>query len=573
MRTKHFATIAAFFFLSLVGGVFYTQVLCHGFYKGLSEKNRIRALPLEAPRGKIYDRNGSLLVTSRLSFDVAIIFQELKDREKVAALLSRILGIEKDILEKRIESAKNRPFVAEKVAEDIAKEKAICIEEINADLPGVIITTRPLRDYLYGTELSHVTGYLGKISPDELRKYKIYGYRMRDFIGKDGIERSYNDYLKGTDGGLQVEVDAKGREKRVLAVKEPRPGSDISLSIDIRLQKFCDSLFAEKRGVVIVMDAATGAVLALLSHPDFNANAFVKPNNFRQISRLLSDSNAFPMMDRAIGGRYPLGSVFKIVVATAALESGNFDENKTLFCNGSFSVGNRIFRCWKEKGHGHQQIKDAMKHSCNVFFYQLGLIIGVNEISKYAFRFGLGRPTGIDLPGEASGFVPTPSWKRRNRKEPWFKGETANYSIGQGYLLVTPIQVVRLVSAIANGGKLVQPFLVEKIEDISLRHPEPESMRLDRSTIETVKTALKMAINFAHGTGFYARSKNVVISGKTGTAQNPLGKSHAWFVGFAPFEKPRISVVVFIEHGGKGGLDPARFAKKIIEEAKRLELL
>ncbi|MBL7155577.1 MAG: penicillin-binding protein 2 [Candidatus Omnitrophica bacterium] len=573
MRNRIFTRVILFFFAVLTLGLFYTQVLQRDVYEKLSEKNRVRVLPLEAPRGKIYDRKGRLLVNNRISFDVEVIFQEIKDVEGVIDLLSDIAYVDRQVLSLRIEKARRRPFIPVKIIEDIEKHKAIQIEEIALEVPGVIVTTRPLRNYIYKNSLSRITGYLGKISEEELDKYRTYGYRMRDFVGKDGIERSYNDYLRGVDGGLQVEVDSRGRELCILAIKEPQSGRDLHLSIDIELQKFCDSLLAEKRGAIVAMDPQTGAILAITSHPDFDPNIFVKRNNSKNVTALLNNSTTYPMLNRAISGLYPPGSVFKIIIASAALNEGCFDNKRTLTCEGSIMVGNRRFRCWREKGHGVISINEGIKASCNVFFYQLGILVGPDGISRYAFRFGFGKPTGIDIPGEANGFVPTPAWKRKNLRQPWFKGETANYAIGQGYLLVTPIQVVRAVAAIANGGKLVHPFVVERIEDVRLQHAGPRSMGLKKETLTIVKEALRDVVNARRGTGLYARSKDTVISGKTGTAQNPKGTSHAWFTGFAPFENPRLSIVVFIEHGGKGGLDPARFAKNIIEEAKRLELL
>ncbi len=573
MRVKIFANVILFFFLVLIFGLSYTQVLKHASYKELSENNRIRVVSLASPRGKIYDRSGNLLVSNRISFDVEVIYQEINDVERVINSLGDILAMDKEVLSEKIGHSRKMPFVPVKIVEDIKKEKAIQIEEVRLNLPGVIITTRPLRNYIYKDMLSHAIGHLGKISGAELRRFKTYGYHMQDFVGKDGIERTFNDYLRGVDGGLQIEVDNKGRQLKLLAVKEPRPGRDLFLSIDKELQEFCHSLLAARQGAIVALEPSTGAILALVSRPDFDPNIFVSPNNFKKIRNLLDDSRTFPMLNRAISGTYQAGSVFKIVLATAALDSGRFDDKKTFSCNGSFLVGKRPFRCWRERGHGTSDITGAIKESCNVFFYQLGLLLGADEISRYAFKLGLGRLTGIDLPGEVSGLVPTPRWKKSKFKTPWFKGETANYAIGQGYLLVTPIQILRLVGAIANKGKLLTPFIVERIEDVRLRHPESRDIRLKDKALETVKEGLRMAVNAPHGTGLYARSKEVIIAGKTGTAQNPEEKPHAWFVGFAPFENPRICIVIFIEHGGKGGLEPARFARKIIEKAKELELL
>jgi len=573
MRIKIFTGIILFSLFVLCVGLFYTQVIECELYRGLSERNRIRVLPLEAPRGKIYDRNGNLLVSNRISFDVEVIFDELRDRENTVNALSYILNEDKDVLNKRIDEAKKMPFVPVKIAEDVKKDKAISIEEIIASLPGIVVTTRPLRNYIYKNSLSHITGYLGEIGKEELKRYKTYGYRMKDFVGKDGVERFYNDYLRGTRGGLQVEVDSMGRQLRVLAVKEPQPGKDLSLTIDLELQKFCDSILKDKKGAIVVMDPGSGEVLALVSRPNFDPNIFLNPDDYKKITSLLNNAKTFPMLDRAISGSYPSGSVFKIVIALAALDSNCFGAMDSFFCNGEYALGRRIFHCWKEDGHGKLAIKDAMKFSCNVFFYQLGIKIGPNLITKYALKLGLGRPTGIDLPGEIAGLVPSPTWKRKTLGEPWYKGETANYAIGQGYLLVTPIQLCRMSSAIANEGKLVHPYLADRIANVEIIHPEMQDLKIKKEVLDLIKKSLKSVVNDKHGTGLFAKSKKTIISGKTGTAQNQSKKAHAWFTGFAPYDNPTIAIVVFVEHGGKGGLVPAKSAKKIIEKAKELKLL
>jgi len=573
MRIKIFKAVILLTFVLIIAGLFYTQILSGTLYRALSENNRIRVLPLEAPRGNMYDRKGRVVVGNRLSFDVRVIFREMKDIEHAAGLLGSFTGIEEKVLSSRIKAAAGSPFAPVKIAEDIGKNKAIQIEEAGRVLPGVIVTTRPLRDYVYKDAFSHVTGHLGKISEDELKKYRTYGYRMQDLVGKDGLERAFNDYLRGTGGGLQVEVDSRGRQLRQLAVRDAEKGKDIYLNIDLELQQFCDSLLAGRRGAIVAMDPENGAVLALLSRPAFDPGVFIMPGNSGKVEAILNNSSAFPLLNRAISATYPPGSVFKIAVAAAALDSGKLGKKKTFSCAGSFRVGNRAFKCWKEEGHGPQSIDEAIKNSCNAFFYQIALLAGANDISKYALKFGFGNRTGIDLPGEARGLVPTPAWKKRKLKMPWFKGETANYGIGQGYLLVTPVQIARMTCAVANGGKLVQPAVCERIEDIEFRRREARDIGLKKETLKTLKKGLRDVVNERRGTGLYARSKKTVISGKTGTAQNSRGAPHAWFTGFAPFEDPKICVVVFIEHGGKGGLRPARFAKKIIEKAKELELL
>ncbi|MFH1380898.1 MAG: penicillin-binding protein 2 [Candidatus Omnitrophota bacterium] len=572
MRIRALRAVIIFIFSLLVIGLFYTQIVNYHFYKKLSENNRIRVLPLAARRGRIYDHKARLLANSRISFDVQVIFREMTEKDTTIKALAKVLEINPNTLSEKIKKASLRPFVPVKVAEDIPRHKAINIEEMKFDLPGVIVTTSPVRNYLYGETFSHIIGYLGEINEDELVRYKTYGYHMQDFVGKDGVEREYNDYLRGVDGGLQVEVDSKGRQLRNIAMKEPTPGKDLYLSVDLDLQKFCSSLLEGQKGAILAMNPETGDLLALVSHPSFDPNMFTVPDNSKEIYGLLKSSD-YPMLNRAISGTYPPGSVFKVVVAAAALDAGEFEEHKTFFCNGSYNVGNRVFHCWKEEGHGEETILNAIKDSCNVFFYQLGLTIGVDQIAKYAFLFGLGRRTGIDLPGEALGVVPTTSWKKKQFNKPWYKGETANYSIGQGYLLVTPIQILRLYGILANGGGLVQPFVVARIEDVKLSHGGSGKIDISKSAIDTIREALKSVVNAKHGTGFYAKSNEIIISGKTGTAQNPAGKSHAWFACFAPFDNPQICVVVFIEQGEKGGLKPASFAKKIIEKAKALELI
>ena len=382
MRVKIFKAAVLFVFFLIAAGLFYIQILNGGFYRALSENNRIRVLPLEAPRGNIYDRKGRIVVGNRLSFDVRAIFCEIKDKKYTARVVSDITGIEEEILLRRIETASGMPFTPVKIAEDIKKAKAIQIEEACRDLPGIVVTTRPLRNYIYGGVLSHVTGYLGKIGEDALRKYKTYGYHIRDLVGKDGLERMFNDYLRGVDGGLQVEVDSRGRQVRRLALKEAEGGKDIYLNIDLELQQFCDSLLADRTGAIVAMDPSTGAVLALLSRPTFDPNVFIMPGNSREILPILNDSSAFPLLNRAISAAYPPGSIFKIVVAAAALNSKKIDEKKTFLCSGSFRVGNRVFKCWKETGHGPQNITEAIKNSCNVFFYQLAVFMGVDDIAK-----------------------------------------------------------------------------------------------------------------------------------------------------------------------------------------------
>ncbi|MCK4464050.1 MAG: penicillin-binding protein 2, partial [Candidatus Omnitrophica bacterium] len=427
MRLKIFLAAIVISFASLLAGLFHMQILKGEYYKNLSEQNRIVIIPLTAPRGKIYDRNKKLLVDNRVSFDASLIYKDAKDVEKLASLLSGTLKIDKKDLVSKILKAKSRPFAPITIVKDIGRKNAIILEQYRIDYPGLIVTTKPKRDYIYGNVASGIVGYLGKISEGELGRFKTYGYRMTDLVGRSGLEKRYNNYLRGTQGGMQVEIDSFGRQKNILHIKEPQIGKHLYLTIDIDLQEHCDNLMAEKRGCIIAMNPKSGEVFAFLSKPNFNPSIFIKPGPNEEVRKILgSRSDDYPLLNRGISCAYPPGSIFKTVVAAAALDTGKFSFDETFTCNGYYNLSKKVFRCWKEKGHGTQHIDEAIKNSCNVFFYQLGLRVGVENISLYAKKFGFGKPTYIDLPGEISGLVPTPQWKRLTKKEAWYGGDTVN---------------------------------------------------------------------------------------------------------------------------------------------------
>ena len=523
---------------------------------------------LKTIRGKILDRNGQVLVTSRLSFDAAITYQELGDREKLFRVFRDTLGMTDKDIEKALAKSRKKSYAPVAILEDIDKEKAIALEESSCDIPGLEIATRSKRDYILKNSGAHIFGYISEMTENELLDMKDYGYRSGDLIGRSGIEKYYDSYLRGVDGGTQIEVDNRGKEMRSLGVKEPSSGKDIYLTIDKSIQLACDKLLGEHKGAAIVMDPRTGEILALASHPAFDPNIFVKPDTSQERLELLRDKVGRPMSDRAISGLYPPGSVFKIVTAAAGLESNRISKNTQFTCNGSYKLGKATFDCWKKEGHGPQNIVGGLKYSCNVFFYSMGRIVGVDIIENYAKMFGFGKLTGIDLPDEVKGIAPGREWKRLYRKAVWYEGETINYAIGQGYLMVTPIQVLNMMAEVANNGTIVHPHIVKRIGDDFI--PAQKSKRLDirEATLKIIKQGLFEVVNGEHGTGARAKSEGVVAAGKTGTAENPLGKTHAWFSGFAPFDDPKICVVVFLEHGGKGGLEPAGIASGIFKEAK-----
>jgi len=504
---------------------------------------------------------------------VAVIPQELHNKEKTFKHLSEILDLSIESLEDAYSKNKIAPFAPAVIKEDIVMEKAMHVEEASYKLPGVILESRPMRNYIYDQAGSHIFGYLGMINKNELTKLRKYGYQRQDLIGRGGLEERYDNYLKGRKGGVQLEVNNRGRRLRMLGLKEAISGKDIHLTLDIKIQKTLDELLSPYRGAAIVVDPRDGQILGMTSKPNFNPNIFLSRSDSSRVKELLTDEN-FPMFNRAMQGQYPPGSVFKVVVSAAGLESAPMASQKQFSCKGSYSLGKFVFRCWKKKGHGMQDIKEAIKNSCNVFFYQFGRDAGVDKISEYAKRFGYGRSTGIELFQESSGLVPGKLWKVMTKKEAWYKGDTVNYSIGQGYLEATPIQVVRMMAVIANKGRLVEPYLVKSIADVNITRNKPRNIKISEDTLATIKQGLIKVVNDDRGTGRRARLDGVLVAGKTGTAQAGGDEgTHAWFSGFAPSDEAKICVLVFLERGGKGGVHAAELAGKIFTQLQKLEYL
>ena len=568
MKDRILPSVASALFLLVALGLFYTQAVRYGYYAGLAKNNSIRIIPIDGPRGNIYDRNGVVLVTNRISFDAAVIYQELRDRKALAGLLGETLGMSDKAIAEALEKAAAKPFAPVVVAEDISKEKAMAIEEASCDISGLMIQTRSRRDYVYNDAGCHLFGYLSEITEQELEGLEDYGYRTRDLIGRDGLEKYYDRDLRGANGGVQVEVDNRGRQTRVLGMKEPAPGKDIYLNIDIALQLASDKLLGAHKGAIVIMNPRDGEVLAFASHPAFDPNIFVRPGTTGERMKLLQDMVGRPMSNRAISGLYPPGSVFKIVTSSAALETKSISPNTRFSCSGSYLLGRAKFDCWKEGGHGSQNLKEGLMNSCNVFFYNTGRAAGVDALESYARLFGLDRVTGIDLPDEVKGLVPGRSWKRLHRKSAWYEGETVNYAIGQGYLVVTPIEILDMMAVMANGIGPVRPCIAKRVGAINISGAKPGPIGLESSTIREIRKGIFAVVNDEGGTGKRAKVEGVAIAGKTGTAENPHGRTHAWFTGYAPFDNPKICVVVFLEHGGKGGLEPAEIAHGLFAEAK-----
>jgi len=540
-------------------------------FRSQAQHNRIRLIPIKAPRGTIFDSRGNILADNRPSFCVSINPDELErgGSSEHLQVLGEILNMAQVEIAKKLAKCKG-PFDEMVVADGVDLKQVTLLEEHQLELPGVDTRVQPRRHYTNGRIAAHLIGYLGEINHEELRKLRLLGYKLGDVVGKTGIEKVCDEFLRGTDGGKQLEVNAHGEVVSILGYKRPCSGNNVVLTIDSSIQGIVEDALGHRAGTIIVMDVHNGQILAWASHPSFDPNDFVFGISYQDWQSLLDDSS-LPLTNRAIQGRYPPGSIFKIVTAIAALQEGVIGPNDLLDCSGTYQVGEKIYRCWKPAGHGQLNIEQAIVHSCDVFFYQLGQRVGVHNLASAARECGLGRPTGVNLPGEEPGLIPTSRWKIERLGERWYGGDTINMSIGQGYLLVTPLQVVNLFSAMANGGILYRPQLISCIvspEGKTIESIKPQvvgRISLSATTLEILRRALWGAVNEA-GTGWRARVPSLGISGKTGTAQNPRGQDHAWFGAYAPDEDPRIAMVVFLEHGGHGGPIATPIAGRIFRE-------
>ncbi|MFA5101204.1 MAG: penicillin-binding protein 2 [Candidatus Omnitrophota bacterium] len=562
MRSKIFSVCIALAFLILGLTLSKMQLFQGGRYRDMSNKNCIRLIPQLGMRGNILDRNGVVMVGSVLSYDVVVLPQESTRVEQILAFLSRITGSSLDQLKKNYRKNYLSPSMPVPVIRDIDRQKAATLEEMKLDIDSLIVQQTPIRHYPYGRLASHVVGYLSEIDHWRLTKLQDYGYKTKDVVGFGGIEEKYDYYLRQEDGGLSVEVDHRGRFTRVLGFRPPLKGKDVQLTIDWRVQKIAEDALDERKGAVVILDPNSGEVIACASAPDFDPSVFVK-KSYAAIGAMFNDPAA-PLMNRAITGTYPPASVFKLVGASAGLETGRITPSTTFYCPGSLRVGSREFKCWGT--HGDQELIKGMAHSCDVYFYRVGLALGGQNIHDYALKLGLGKPTGIELPYESSGNIPDPFWKRVYKFQKWYDGDTANMAIGQGELLTSPLQLCRLMSVFANGGNLVTPYIIKAIDgqDVSARHKKISSARLRGSTVETVRRAVRAVVSESTGTGNVLANAPVSVAGKTGTAETSDDKTHAWFAGFFPYEHPRYAICVFLERGGHG-YSSSILSKQIIE--------
>ena len=589
-KIKVYAAFVILSFLVVVMRAWYLQILKGEDFLGKSEQNRIRKISLPDYRGVIKDRRGKIIVNVRPSFSLYVTPEDADNLTESLDFISEFMEINEDKLRKDIRQSPS--FKSVLIKRDISRREVAYIEESKMLLPGLRINVEPIRNYAHRDFASHILGYLGEVSKDELKTLKFSRYDPGDMIGKNGIEKIYESYLRGTKGYKEVEVDVSGRELKALRKLSPKTGNSLFLTLDSRVQRKLEALMNQVsdkhtvKGSAVVMKVQSGEIIAMVSKPSFDPNLFASGVSRKKWNSLLRDDKN-PLQNRSIDGQYPPASTYKVVTAYAGLSEKIIKPEDTIFCPGHFNLGKRNYRCWKKRGHGKMNLHDALVQSCDVYFYTLGHRLGIDSLAKYAKKLGLGELTGIGLKGEKSGLVPSKQWKKKNKNIPWYPGETISASIGQGYNLVTPLQSVNMISAIASNGFLVRPYIVKRIEDSNgklIKEFYPKVRRnigIDPAILKIIKEGLRGVVHDAHGTGHRARLKNITVSGKTGTAQvigmkdsdeiNPEDKipyqyrDHAWFVAFAPYDKPEVSVSVIIEHGGHGGDVAAPIARQVLE--------
>lgn len=578
--------IAIFVFFMLITRLWFLQIFKGKDFKELSENNRVRLVRTIAPRGLIMDRAGRIIVENRPAFHLSIIPEDVKDWAKIKKVLPAIVNITEEDIKSRISQANDRPsFQPVKLKYDLTWEEIARVEAFRLDMPGILLDIEPRRVYPFGDAVSHIVGYLGEIDEHQFKKLKKANYVPGDFIGKYGIEYQSEKYLRGISGGRQIEADAMGREIKLLKNIIPIQGYNVYLTIDIDTQLAANIAMKDKVGAVIAVDPQNGKILAAVSAPSFDPNLFAAGIKKEEWSSLIT--NPFRIIEsKFTQGQYPPASTFKLITAAAALEDNIITPSTKIYAGGSFWFGNRAFRDWKAGGHGIIDIHRAIVESSDTFFYQVGLKTGVDRIAYYAKGFGLGRNTGIHLTNEKSGLVPSTKWKKDRFGAKWYEGETISISVGQGYLTTTPIQMMNAYAAIANGGMLFLPQLIDRTEtqtgEIIERFTPQEIGRVPVSPVnmKILQDGLKGVVNEHGGTGWTARLPGIEVAGKTGTAQvirlkenTPRKKpkdtpyeqrDHAWFVGYAPAENPQIAVAVIVEHGGFGSEAAAPVAREVI---------
>lgn len=583
------AAVILVFFGIIVLRLWTLQINSGKEYAQRAYSNRVREREVAAPRGHILDRKGKEIVTNRPSFNVVLIKEDSTNLGDVLTRLSPVLKMDVSELWEKIRKSEDSPrYLPVRLKEDIDWKTLAYLENHNHEFSGIRTEVQPVRVYHYGNLAANTLGYLGIISKKELEKADQKIYKGSDLIGKAGLEKLRESDLRGEKGIYYSEVNAKGFEQQLLKSVEPLPGREIHLTLDVELQQIAESYMeaGEKSGAVVAMEVNTGRLLTVVSTPSIRIEDFVGGISVKNWKALL-DNPKHPLINKVVQASYPPGSTYKMVTALAGLAKGVIDEDTVFYCPGHYRFGNRIYRCWKHSGHGPVNLKKAISQSCDVYFYQVGQRVGVDGLAEFARKLGLGKKTGVEMEHEKSGLVPTKEWKLRVKKRKWQEGETLSIAIGQGFDLVTPLQMCVMTATIANGGKVYRPQLVEKVIDpegniVENFKPEivNELVGLDRF-LRLIREGMEEVVQGKRGTARRVAIKNLRIGGKTGTAQVvkiaqyrhlkeeniPYKyRDHAWFTCFAPAEKPEIAVTVLVEHGLHGGSGAGPIARAVLKE-------
>jgi penicillin-binding protein 2 len=525
----------------IVGTLFFYQIIKGDYYSKRAKNNYVRAMPTRALRGSIFDRNGITLALDRASFNISVVpYQVSTKREALFDKISSLLPLTSLELEKNYTKNIRGHFAPVDIIINIDKTAAIRLKEELGD--DVVINPQPIRHYPNPFAAAHLTGYV-KEAQSFYERLKQYGYTPLERAGFLGVEQYYDAYLRGEDGGDLIEIDAKGNAVGFLGKRLPKKGKDIYLTIDIDLNNLAKNIMGKKRGAIILIDSKNGEVVTLYSSPSFNPNAVVSG---RGTQEFLSDPNS-PLLNRAIQTTYPMGSTFKPIVAVAGLEEKISTAHTSFVCEGELYLGSTRFKCLHH--HGNQNLYQAIANSCNVYFYNLSLLLGPDKISYWAKQFHLDSPTGIDLPYEKNGFIPTVEWKKRKHKQPWYAGDTLNLSIGQGYISATTIALTTAMNAIANNGYLITPHILKQVGKTPSNLSTKTYLRLDEQNLAIIRRAMRETVRSPEGTAHLLEKLDLRLAGKTGTAQTNK-ESHGWFVGFFPYENPKYTICVFLENIG-----------------------
>jgi penicillin-binding protein 2 len=582
LRLSALQYLIALAFALLAIGFWVFQIAQHQKFAAMAENNHIRRLPLPAPRGVLFDRNGKVLVQNTNSFNIALVREQTQDVEQTLRILAAATGEDEarlhEIVARRRREPSYRPIV---LIDNATIEQWIAVRARQLELPGIVTQDVPTRQYPASDMAAHLFGYVSEVTGDQLARAEYQGVDAGAIVGQAGVEQAYNQYLMGTDGNKRVIVNSVGREINEVGKDDPQEGDVLQLTIDADVQKAVEDGFHHSgfNGAAVILDPRSGEVLSLVSLPAYDPNTFATGIDRATWNALLTDKLK-PLQNRALQGTYSPGSTFKIAVATAALQEGLVTPDFKVHCSGGASFYGRYFQCWRKGGHGTVDLRRAIEQSCNTYFYTLGNMVGVDRIHKWANALGLGERSGIDLPNEVSGLVPSSEWKRRVRKEKWYAGETISVAIGQGQVNVTPMSMAVMMMTVANGGTRYTPHVLKAIDRGKgfepVPPPAPKSVaRLKPETVSALHDGLWMVVNGA-GTGGRARIPGKDVSGKTGTAQviSLTGartarsdfdvRHHGWFVFFAPRDNPEIAGVVFAEHA-EHGASAAPIAKYAME--------